>query len=76
MSPPSPSQLSAETVRRAVTCPSCGARSQLLTRHPPGIGEYTQPAPSIVRFRCTNQMARAHRSPTDTELHSLIDAPR
>lgn len=76
MSPPSLSQLSAETVRHAVTCPSCGARSQLLTRHPPDIGDYTQAAPSIVRFRCTNQMARAHRSPTDTELHTLINPPR
>lgn len=70
-----PATLTAPAVRYAVACPSCGARSQLLTRHSTERGD-PDAAVAIVRFRCINQMARAHRTPTDTELHTLLSQPR
>lgn len=69
------STMTASTVRYAVACPSCGARSQLLTR-PTTDMSGGDAAVAIVQFRCFNQMARTHRAPTDTQLHALLSQPR
>lgn len=68
------STMTAKTVRCSVACPSCGARSQLLTRHSTDIDD-GDAAVAIVQFRCVNQMARTHRTPTDAQLHTLVSQP-
>lgn len=61
---------SIEPIHYVIPCPTCGHRALL------GLSYTTQPdgqpaAATVLRFRCTNQMARGHQPPTNAELLTL-----
>lgn len=59
-----------QPVHYSISCPTCGHRAL------PGLTYAEQPdgqppAATVLQFRCTNQMARTHQSPTNAQLLNL-----
>ena len=55
----------------SILCPTCGHRAQLGLTYAEN-ADNSHPTVTIVQFRCTNQMALNHRSPTDAQLLYLL----
>lgn len=60
-----------EPVHYSTRCPTCGHRAQLSVTYADQANGHP-PTPGIVRFRCTNQMALTHQSPSNAELIALL----
>lgn len=61
---------SVEPIHYVIHCPTCGDRALLGLRY--AAQSDGQPAAAtVLRFRCINQMARSHQSPTNAELLTL-----
>ncbi len=60
-----------EPIHYSIRCPTCGHRALLgITYADQPNGE--PPTPNVARFRCTNQMARTHQSPSNAQLLTLL----
>lgn len=55
----------------SILCPTCGHRAQLGLTYAEQLGD-SHPTVTILQFRCTNQMALTHQSPSDAQLLHLL----
>ncbi len=71
LSPPAPRSRPA-LIQHSIRCPTCGHHARLGLTYEPQSDTHRPPIPTIVRFRCTNQMASTHLSPTNAQLLDVL----
>ena len=66
-----PHRGASEAIHYSIRCPTCGHRALLGVTYADQANGHP-PTPSVLRFRCTNQMALTHQSPSNAELIALL----